>query len=331
MTLTAWLPVEDESEGDDPFLVQLQRELDDDVVELLPASSVPATATPTVLVRGVPEESMLAACPRLTHLLIPYAGLPRATRERLQARPEVAVHNLHHNAAPTAELAVALLLACAKEVVPHDRDLRRGDWRRRYAEATTTTLAGGHALVLGYGAIGQRVAHALGALGMRVTAVRRSARGGDRHGMVALVPPRALATELSRADAVVICLPWTEETDGLLDAAMLRCLPASAYLVNVGRGAIVDEDALYAALAEGRLAGAGLDVWYRYPSTVAERASTPPSAHPFGSLDNVVLSPHRGGKTRQNEVARARGVARMLEAIAAGGEVPNRVDLDAGY
>lgn len=331
MALTAWLPTEDEAGGEDPFLVQLQRELDDDLVELLCAPTLPAGASPTVLVRGVPEEAMLAACPALTHLLIPYAGLPRATIERLQARPEVAVHNLHHNAAPTAELAVALLLACAKEIIPHDRDLRRGDWRRRYGEATTATLAGGHALVLGYGAIGQRVAHALGALGMRVTAIRRTARAGDRHGMVALAPPEALATELSRADAVMICLPWTDQTDGLLGASMLQRLPRSAYLVNVGRGAIVDEGALHAALAEGRLAGAGLDVWYRYPRTVAERVSTPPSAHPFGALDNVVLSPHRGGKTRQNENARARGVARMLRAIAAGGDVPNRVDLDAGY
>ena len=329
MALPVWLP--GAVGEDDPFLAHLRRLVQAADVHLHVGEDAPEDRDTRVLVRGVPDDAMLAACPALTHVVIPYAGLPRATARRLAARPEVAVHNLHHNAAATAELAVALLLACAKEILPHDRDLRRGDWRRRYREPSTTTLAGGHALVLGYGAIGQRVARTLAALGMRVTALRRSAREGERHGMIALASPQALAAELPRADAVVVCLPWTDETDGLLDGPMLRRMASSAYLVNVARGAIVDEEALHRALVEGRIAGAGLDVWYRYPEDEASRAGTPPSDFPFGELDNVVLSPHRGGQTRQTEEARARAVARLLHAIAAGEDVPDRVDLARGY
>lgn len=328
MSLPVWLPTD--AGDDDPFLAHLRRALDDDV-ELLAADTLRDGFAPRVLVRGVPDAAMLEACPDLSHLLIPYAGLPKQTAALMGEHPDVAVHNLHHNAAPTAEMAVALLMACAKEVIPHDRELRAGDWSRRYGEATTATLSGGHALVLGYGAIGQRVAHVLQALGMRVTAVRRSAVEGDRHGMIALAPPTALGSLLRTADAVMVCLPWTDETDGILDASMIRQMAPSAYLVNVGRGALVDEDALYEALAEGRIAGAGLDVWYRYPKEAHERSFTLPSERPFHELDNVVLSPHRGGKTRQNEEARARGVARTLRAIARDEPVPHRVVLDRGY
>ncbi len=83
--------------------------------------------------------------------------------------------------------------------------------------------------------------------------------------------------------------------DGLLGAAELALLPDGAVLVNIGRGPIVDERALYEGLRDGRPHAAGLDVWYSYPPDEAARANWPPSAYPFHELDNVVLSPHRGG------------------------------------
>ncbi len=334
MSYVAWLPSDDGSEGaseeDAAFHGHLRRALDDRV-ELLVAASLPPGARVDALVRGVPSDEQLAACPALRHVFIPYAGLPGATRLRLQGREDLSVHNLHHNAASTAELALALLLAAAKLIVPHDQELRGGDWRRRWAEPETRTLAGGHAVVLGYGAIGQRVAHSCRSLGMRVTAVRRHAAEGDRHGPVELAPPAALSRILPDADAVIVCLPLTQATTNILDAVAVRSLKPSAYVVNVGRGPLIEEQALYEALAEGRLAGAGLDVWYEYPKAEAERAATLPSAFPFHELENVVLSPHRAGLTHQNEPARARALARLLLAAADGAEIPNRVDLDAGY
>ncbi len=326
MSYVAWLPTDEE----DDFLQHLCRVLDERVT-LIASSTLPEDVRVDGLVRGVPTEEQLAACPALRHLYIPYAGLPKATRERMAERPEVAIHNLHHNAAPTAELAIALLLGAAKRIVPYDRDLRQGDWRRRWQAPEAATLAGGHAVVLGYGAIGQRVARACHALGMHVTGIRRQAGRGDRHGVIELAPPSELTTVVQDALALFVCLPLTDATEGIVDADVIAALPASAYVVNVGRGPLIAEKPLFEALSEGRLAGAGLDVWYRYPSDVEGRGSTYPSEYPFHRLDNVVLSPHRAGLTLQNEPLRAQALARLLRAAAAMEDVPNRVDLAEGY
>ena len=257
--------------------------------------------------------------------------MPEQTRSLLAERSEITLHNLHHNAAPTAELAITLMLAALKRVVPHDRDLRLGDWTRRYETPETTTVDGSHALILGYGAIGQRVARACRALGMTVTAIRRSGGESVNEAGVSLYGPEDLQLQLGYAEVLFLCLPLTFETRGLIGAAELGRLPPGACLVNVGRGELVDEEALFRALDDGRLDSAGLDVWYRYPKRKAARSYTPPSAYPFHGLDNVVLSPHRAGLTQENEPLRARHLATLLNAAAAGTEVGNVVDLALGY
>jgi phosphoglycerate dehydrogenase-like enzyme len=172
-------------------------------------------------------------------------------------------------------------------------------------------------------------------LGMDVIAVRRRAPAAGDAGQgepgILLAPIDDLHRLLPRADALLICLPHTPETTGLIDARELALLPSRAVLVNVGRGPIVDEAALYHALRDGRLYAAGLDVWYNYPQDAAERAHTAPSTYPFHELPNVVMSPHRAGGSTATEELRVRGLARLLNAAARGEPMPNRVDLEAGY
>jgi len=289
--------------------------------------------TTEILVTGRPTREHLGVCPDLQTLIVPYAGIPEETRKLLlDERPDIAVHNLHHNAAAAAELAVALLLAAAKSIIPADRALRRGDWRTRYDGAPTLILAGKTALLLGLGAIGSRVATACSALGMEVHAVRR--RTDRPHASYVVVhPPDALGQLIPCADVLLVCLPLTPETRGLIGVQELDLLRPSAILVNVARGAIVDEAALYHALADGRLAAAGIDVWYRYPRTSEERANTPPSDYPFHELDNVVMSPHRGGAFRTEELEEQRmcDLATSLNAAVRGESIPHLVDLAAGY
>jgi len=270
-----------------------------------------------VLVKGVPNAVDLDEREGLRAVVIPYAGVPRVTRELVAERPALTLHNLHHNAAPTAETAVALLLAAAKRVVPMDRALRARDWSLRYERSTDMLLEGSHALVLGYGAIGQRIGRAVEALGMRVTPVRRR----DTVDLDTLLPT---------ANAVLLALPLTPETDGMLDARRLALLPDGCCIVNVGRGPLIDESALYSELKSGRLR-AGLDVWYQYPKSAEEAADTAPATHDFGALDSVVLSPHRAGHCLQIETLRAQHLAELLLAAANGQPIPNRVNLEAGY
>ena len=300
-------------------------------IELTFGAEPPAGADYTVLVAGRPTPELLSTSDRLRIVIIPFAGLARKVRDLLLAHPALQVHNLHHNAAATAELAIGLLLAAAKRIVPMDRALRLGDWRPRFDPQVALALAGKTALVLGYGEIGKRVAQGCLGLGMAVIAIRRQATPGEQDGSVAVHAASALPTLLPSADALVISLPLTPATEGMIGARELALLPPRAVLVNVGRGPIVDEAALYQALASGRLYAAGLDVWYRYPEDDASRVSTLPAHQPFHELDEVVLSPHRGGDNLETEERWPEALAALLNAAARGELLPNQVDLTAGY
>ncbi|MFO7683320.1 MAG: 2-hydroxyacid dehydrogenase [Chloroflexota bacterium] len=283
-----------------------------------------------ILVGGRPSREQLAV-PHLKSLIIPWSGLPAETKALLPDFPHLSVHNLHHNAAPVAETAVTLLLAAAKLTIPYDRSLRRHDWRIRYEPSPTLTLDGRTALILGYGSIGQRVARACQALGMAVLATKRSETAVTTDPYAEIHPPSALPHLLPRAHALIICLPLTPETEGLIGAAELAALPPHAILVNIGRGPIVVETALYEALVDGTLHAAGLDVWYNYPPDEAARAHTPAANVPLHELDNVVMSPHRGGLTRDTDRLRMTHLADLLNHAARGEPLPNRLDLEKGY
>jgi len=286
-----------------------------------------------ILVAGRPDAEQLDASARLHTLIIPWAGLPPSTRELLLERPHLAVHNLHHNAAPAAELALSLLLAAAKGVVPLDRDLRRGDWTGRYESYPSLLLEGRRALILGYGAIGRRLARSCAALGMEVDAVRRRPGQVDEAGPARVHGPEALRELLPGAAALLLSLPHTEKTESVIGEAELALLPPDAVLVNISRGPVLCEKALYEALSAGSLGGAGLDVWWRYPTSEEDRNHTAPSAYAYQDLDKVVLSPHRGGAYGQKETERRRmaALAATLRAAAAGEPLPHPVDPAEGY
>ena len=314
-------------------LAELASLLDEGIV-LSAGSSLPAPADFDVLVTGRPSQEHLAASPNLRLLIIPFAGMPEATRAALAGFPQIAVHNLHHNAAQTAEMALALLLAAARLLVPRDQALRRGDWTARHGQFPVTILHGKTVLILGYGAIGQHVARVCQALGMQVLAVRRRPTAPAPPDIDAAVfGHEALPSLLPQADVLMITLPLTNATRGLVGAGELALLPAGALLVNVGRGPVVDEAVLYQALVSGQLGAAGLDVWYNYPEDEAARTHTLPSAYPFHELDNVVLSPHCGGGlgSPYTESARVQHLAELLNAAQQGQAAPNRVDLTQGY
>lgn len=304
--------------------------------------SVDAARKCHILIDGRPESEDLDANSRLQSVVIPFAGVPRSTAERVARKPGVTLHNLHHNAPETAETAMALLLAAARDTVRMDQALRRNDWRPRYEPSRTVRLDGRRALVLGFGEIGRRVARACLGLDMEVLATRRRLDAPVVEQQVHLYPADALDELLPLVDALLITLPHTPQTDGLLGRERLNRLRAGAILVNVARAQIVDERALWDALSSGHLHSAGLDVWYRYPH--ADAAAVPgyfhappgaectaPSEFPFGELDNVVMSPHRGGTSAETETHRIRALAELLAPAAQGSPMANRVDLEAGY
>lgn len=284
-----------------------------------------------ILVDGSPAAEDLARSPRVHAVIVPWVGASLETIALLKQFPALSLHNLPYNAAPTAETALALLLAAAKRIVLHDKAFRRHIWSAEPpGEPGSVLLQGGTAVVLGYGRVGQRVAAGCRSLGLQVRAVCRAPRAQADDPTYG---PEALPELLPSASALLVCVPHTAQSEGMIGAAELALLPRHAVLVNVARGPIVDESALYAALKHRRLFGAGLDVWYRYPTERQREARVPvPPAHfPFHELDQVVMSPHRAGWSDETEAARCDALAEMLNAAAEGEELPHRIDVERGY
>jgi phosphoglycerate dehydrogenase-like enzyme len=197
------------------------------------------------------------------------------------------------NAEAVAEHAMALILALARRLGEARDNQRARHWRgmigdlaRREDQLTGKTL-----LVVGLGRIGSRLARLAKAFDMRVIATRRDPAAGAA-GADAVHGNDRLPALLGEADIVALTCPLTPDTERLIDAAALAAMKPSAHLVNVARGRVVDEPALMAALAAGRLGAAALDVTVEEPL---------PAASPLWSLPNVLITPHTAGETRAYE------------------------------
>jgi phosphoglycerate dehydrogenase-like enzyme len=182
---------------------------------------------------------------------------------------------------PIAEFVLAMLLFFTKDVRATIEQQRAHRWVHR----DTERLGGRRALVVGAGSIGREVARLLRAVGMDVAGVARRPRPDDPD-FTRVVDPDGLHDELALADDVVVCAPLTAATRGMFDESAFAAFRTGARFVNVGRGALVDEAALLAALHEGRVGAAALDVFVDEP--------LPPDS-PFWDLEQVVVSPHRSG------------------------------------
>ena len=209
--------------------------------------------------------------------------------------------------------------------------LRAGRWDSQWAPGVPPPpvwpeLAGRTLGILGYGGIGQAVARRARAFDMRVCAIRRDVGRSAEDDLAFLGGLPSLPEVLRRADYLAITLPLTPETQGLIGAAQLELMKPTAILVNVARAQIVDEDALYAALAERRIAAAALDVWYRYPSAPGPAL---PARRPFHELPNVLMTPHVSGWTDGMLEARARLIAENIRRTARGERPENMVPVVA--
>jgi phosphoglycerate dehydrogenase-like enzyme len=219
---------------------------------------------------------------------------------------------------PVTEHALALVLALLRRLPAAGRAQAEHRWADEigglqplHPEGAVTTLLGARVLIWGFGAIGQTLAPFLAQLGAEVRGAARSA--GERSGFP-VIAEEDLQQELGRTDVLVMILPSTPATDRALDADRLAALPAHAYVVNVGRGSTVDEPALVAALSEGRIAGAALDVTGTEPL---------PAGSPLWDAPNLLLTPHAAGG---RPVGADELVSANLAALLAGRDLRNVVD-----
>ncbi len=242
--------------------------------------------------------------------------------------PRVPVCNAYGHEPAIGEYVLMTMLAWTHRLLPTERAFRGGDWSMGFQPGPTHgELAGNAVLVIGTGRIGRAVAERLTALGCRVVGVNRTPRGSPA-GFAAIHPLAELDVLLPEADFVVVACALDDGTRGLLDARRLALLKPHAVVVNVARGPIVEEAALYAALAERRIGGAILDVWWRYPTDAEPRRE--PSAFPFATLDNVIMTPHCSAWTDGLFRRRAAEMADNLDRLAEGRPLRNVIRAAAG-
>jgi D-3-phosphoglycerate dehydrogenase len=281
--------------------------------ELLPALA----SANAVLVRSATkmDAEAIAAAPNLKIIARAGVGLDNVDVPAATAANVLVVNAPTSNIVSAAELAVSLLLAVARNVVPANLALKNGQWKR--SQFGGVELQGKTVGIIGMGKIGMLVAQRLAGFDMKFVAydpyVTAAPSGGPEIKMV------SLDELLAAADFVTIHIPKTPETAGLIDSAALAKMKPTAFVINAARGGVLDEAALFDALTTGTIAGAGLDVYATEPCTDS----------PLFGLDNVVATPHLGASTEEAQEKAGVAVAESVVAAFAGTEVPGAVNANS--
>jgi phosphoglycerate dehydrogenase-like enzyme len=310
--------------------------------DLAVSAADPARADYTdvdVLYAGAPPRELDRA-PRLKWVQVHMAGIDALHDHPLYTKSSIAITTTSGvHAATIAEYALTVILALAHRVPRMVEWRLKGGWppdAQRWPLFVPTELRGAALGLIGYGSIGRELARmTTTALDMRVLACKRDpsrradegyrrAGTGDPEGTLpeAWFSPARLHEMLARSDVVVMCAPLTAETRAMIGAAELAIMKPSAFFVNVGRGASVDEAALTAALKARRLAGAAVDVFNQEP---------PPVGHPLYALENVIVSPHVSGFLASYDDRCTDLFAENLRRFQAGTPLLNLVDRARGY
>lgn len=246
-----------------------------------------------LVVSGFWNNALIPAASRLKFIQSASAGIDQYGKAELAAAGVRLASGQGVNARAVAEHALSLMLALARRL-PEARDNQaKRIWRGMIGDLTQREdeMGGKTLLVVGLGGIGGRLAQLGKALDMRVIGMKRDpSTGGGAADQV--IGRDGLDAALAQADYVALTCPLTPETTRLIDAAALRRMKPSAFLINCARGKVVDEAALVAALQTGQIAGAGIDV--------TEEEPLPPTS-PLWTMPNVLVTPHTGGETRQYE------------------------------
>jgi phosphoglycerate dehydrogenase-like enzyme len=260
--------------------------------------------------------------PNLKLLQLPGAGLDGIDFSLVPEGAQVC--NVFGHETGIAEYVLLAMLEWQVRLGEMNAAFKAGSWRHSLIRLGPQhgEVAGKTVGLIGYGHIGRAVAQRAKACAMRVVAITRTPPGDDAN-LDAAFPIARLHEALAQCDVVVLACPLTEATRNLIDGAALAAMRPHAVLINVARAAVVDEDALYEALSGGRIGGAVLDVWYRYPKPGGPDVR--PSRRPFHELDNVIMTPHASAWTEGLIERRWTVIADNIARLADGRPLHNQV------
>jgi len=268
---------------------------------------------------------------KLKLIQIPFAGVDKLDFNLYKNYPDIFICNIHANKFAVAEHAFALILALTKNIVTNDRDLRLGKWHGFPTKEPTVQLQGKSIGIVGLGSIGWEIAKIGHTLGMKVFALKRKIEEKDlkkKNILEFLGEKKDLEKVIKESNFIVVAVPLTKETKGLIGKKELKLMKGK-YLINISRGVVIDEEALFKSLKEGNLTGAAIDTWYQYPSS--EQRKVLPSKYDFNKLDNVVMSPHTAGYTDRALEENIKSVFDNIVKIYYGEEPESRIDPELEY
>mgnify|MGYP006273104475 CR=1 FL=1 len=288
----------------------------------------PSVAKANIIMGTMISEKLLHNAKELEAVAVPFAGINHLPLDLLQEKG-VALTNAHANARYVAERVLALTMGALGKLVPFHEDLREERWHGFAVGESVLdswdSLVGDRVAVLGAGAIGSWTAKLFKLFDCSVIGYRRTAAAAE-------YPYDEMTTDLVeavRGAQVVVCaLPLTKETTGTIDAELFAAMQGALF-VNVGRGAVAEQKALYEALSSNTLRGAAIDTWYNYPNEGETHGA--PANYPIHKLDNVLLSPHLGGYTPKAVAASIAEIFGKVDRYLRDGAFPEAVDLNRRY
>jgi len=293
---------------------------DDRVVGIADENGLGAAADAEVAFSGNnPRRArqLIDATPKLRWYHTVSAGVENMPLAELAQRRIVLTNNSGSYDVQIAEHLMMFVFAASRQLHRYRDQQRSRIWKdQRQQELRDATI-----VVYGMGSIGGEVARLASAIGMRVIGVRRKA-ASRQAGVDRVVPPEQLADVVGEADYLAITAPLTPATRGAISREVIARMKPSGWIVNIARGAIIDEGALVEALHDKRIAGAGLDVFATEPL---------PPDHPFWTMDNVMITPHSSGDSPRVGERTMTLFAENLRRYKAGEPLLNQVDLAQGY
>ena len=241
----------------------------------------------------------------------------------------VPICNTHSNADSVAELGVTIVLDLLKKAAYHDRKMRMGNWNRdqQPLNLKSKMLNKQTVCVLGFGNIGSRIGKLIAAFGAKVIAVDDYAVAGNI--ATEVYKNDSIKEAVSKADVIISTLPLTDVTKGIVNDELFQIMKDGVVLVNMSRATVVDEDAAWIALKNGKLGAFGSDVWWNAPKR-GESQSYPSAKHEFWKLDNVLMSPHRAGFI-EGALPHLDGAIENIIALAKGKKLSGIVDVSKGF
>jgi phosphoglycerate dehydrogenase-like enzyme len=246
-----------------------------------------------IIVGWRPSEKLLEQARKLRLFINPGAGIKHhiARFRKLNETRKVILVNGHGNSYFTAQHGVALLLALTNKVIPHHNWMVQGKWRLGDAAAASLPLRRKTVGLLGYGAVNRKIHRFLQGFDLSFAVLKNSWQNSPAQ--IKTFVPKEMDDFLKTTDILFVAVPQTSVTEDLIKLEHLKLIGTDGLLIQLSRGSIVNEEAIFTALKQKVIAGAAIDVWYDYQPDPDEKGRKFPWHFPFHELENVILSPHR--------------------------------------